>query len=442
MNIVRRIWSRGWGGKLVVIVGVFVVVVVVVYQIAVWSLARRLAAILEADRRAGLPTTIDEAYGQAVAESENAEGPLFEAARLAEAIQKQALREAFPEEGREPAPRRIRDLKFAAQLGRLAAASAGFDRAIAEAETRPRFIFSARFEDPRDVTRRFGNPWAYVLRAEAARALCEADAGKRDAATERMIRLYQFARRAYGAAPFFEWWNIVNNVIRDDVHWAISRVLISGDIADKTRDALDEALALAEDNVRSAARAQQGQKLFVLSNYQTWGETQEAMTTWSRLGVIDLSNRIEIGETMTRFAPREPSTGKSALVERQLLIKERQQLMRSPVYRNLFAPAFIATINETGSCYIPFREIAVARCLRVLNALQRRKSSDADVAKLGLPREATIDPFTEEPLRVIKTKTGWVVYSLGEDQKEIAPDEVAKGRYVVGKVEELPKRAK
>jgi hypothetical protein len=166
------------------------------------------------------------------------------------------------------------------------------------------------------------------------------------------------------------------------------------------------------------------------------------MSAWSELRPIDLRNRIEIAETMMKFAPRESDTGKSALLEQKRLTQERMQTWRSQLYRALLAPAHIATINETGSNYIPFREIAHARCLRVLNALQRRSGATSDLAKLGLPASATIDPFTEEPLRIIRTKTGWVVYSLGEVQKDMVAEGESGGNYVVGNVHELPHRKK
>ncbi len=74
--------------------------------------------------------------------------------------------------------------------------------------------------------------------------------------------------------------------------------------------------------------------------------------------------------------------------------------------------------------------------------MQRSSEAVADVHRLGLPAAAAVDPFTEEPLRIIKTKSGWVVYSLGETQKEIALENLSTGSYVVGKLEDLPQRKK
>ena len=45
----------------------------------------------------------------------------------------------------------------------------------------------------------------------------------------------------------------------------------------------------------------------------------------------------------------------------------------------------------------------------------RRRSGSSNSAKLGLPRETTIDPYNGEPLHVKKLPAGWQVYSVGMD---------------------------
>ena len=59
------------------------------------------------------------------------------------------------------------------------------------------------------------------------------------------------------------------------------------------------------------------------------------------------------------------------------------------------------------------------RCLRILNALQafeeKNGNEPAELADLGLPVEATTDPFTGEPLKWRKTDAGWLIYSVGRD---------------------------
>jgi len=40
------------------------------------------------------------------------------------------------------------------------------------------------------------------------------------------------------------------------------------------------------------------------------------------------------------------------------------------------------------------------------------------LADLGLPNEATTDPFNGEPLILKKTTEGWLIYSLGSNLKD------------------------
>jgi hypothetical protein len=62
---------------------------------------------------------------------------------------------------------------------------------------------------------------------------------------------------------------------------------------------------------------------------------------------------------------------------------------------------------------------ALSRSLRVLNALQARGPRDdkgvPNISDLGLPAEATIDPFDGKSLIVKKLPDGWTVYSVGSD---------------------------
>ena len=75
---------------------------------------------------------------------------------------------------------------------------------------------------------------------------------------------------------------------------------------------------------------------------------------------------------------------------------------------------------------------AVSRSLRVLNALQAHEIDEvpANLDGLGLPKEATIDPFNGEPLRVKKPPGGWLVYSVGKDRRD--EDGMWAGRRLFG----------
>ncbi len=65
------------------------------------------------------------------------------------------------------------------------------------------------------------------------------------------------------------------------------------------------------------------------------------------------------------------------------------------------------------------RATALLRALRIYNALAEYRDENGHEATglddLALPKEATIDPFSGEPLILRQTDDGWVVYSVGKD---------------------------
>lgn len=77
---------------------------------------------------------------------------------------------------------------------------------------------------------------------------------------------------------------------------------------------------------------------------------------------------------------------------------------------DLLVPAIQAAYNAEQ------RIVSVMRALRVFNAARAFAAKERREAKgleeLGLPREATIDPFSGEPLKLKHTDEGWIVYSV------------------------------
>jgi hypothetical protein len=78
-----------------------------------------------------------------------------------------------------------------------------------------------------------------------------------------------------------------------------------------------------------------------------------------------------------------------------------------------------------------YRNQAMVRAIRILNALQKKALTDGDkiptMAELGLPDELGIDPFNGKSMIIKKMPLGWLVYSVGENLKDDG-----------GKVEEEP----
>jgi hypothetical protein len=81
---------------------------------------------------------------------------------------------------------------------------------------------------------------------------------------------------------------------------------------------------------------------------------------------------------------------------------------------------------------------AKLRCLRVLNSLiaQAKKTPPENITELGLPSEATVDPYSGKPLIVKSTETGWIVYSVGlnadDDGGQVAADDATSASKDLG----------
>ena len=83
---------------------------------------------------------------------------------------------------------------------------------------------------------------------------------------------------------------------------------------------------------------------------------------------------------------------------------------------SLLEPSIEATYTAIA------RTQSMVNAVRVLNALQQRDDPDAlpaaDLSDLGLPKEATLDLFTDKPLIVKKVPSGWLIYSVGQDLQD------------------------
>jgi hypothetical protein len=69
-----------------------------------------------------------------------------------------------------------------------------------------------------------------------------------------------------------------------------------------------------------------------------------------------------------------------------------------------------------------YRNQAMVRAIRIINALQKKAPADGDkiptMAELGLPDEVGIDPFNGKNMIIKKLPQGWLVYSVGENLKD------------------------
>jgi hypothetical protein len=80
---------------------------------------------------------------------------------------------------------------------------------------------------------------------------------------------------------------------------------------------------------------------------------------------------------------------------------------------DLLVPAARASFQANA------RGIAMLRSLRIYNALlqfsEQNGREASGLAELKLPTEATIDPYSGQPLKLKHTDLGWEVYSVMEN---------------------------
>jgi len=187
----------------------------------------------------------------------------------------------------------------------------------------------------------------------------------------------------------------------------VNQVLQAGSVSPSARQALDTELAL-HDTMEGYNWALRSERSFSLSSVRELPGSSFWLTRGfandMALGLIDLFDRyLEKGSrpyaevVFDKRAASTPSHGPNVY---RVLIR-------------LLEPALTA-VREPAE-----RLRAMSRSLRVLSALQVRVPPGSDrvpeLADLGLPEEATIDPYNGEPLHVKKVPDGWMVYSVGSN---------------------------
>jgi hypothetical protein len=95
----------------------------------------------------------------------------------------------------------------------------------------------------------------------------------------------------------------------------------------------------------------------------------------------------------------------------------RRQIPKSPTGYGALADLLIPALQAAYDA--DARSTSTLRALRVFNALRQYAEQNGHQARaledLSLPKEATIDPFSDEPLKLKHTDDGWIVYSVMEN---------------------------
>lgn len=364
---------------------------------------RRLEARLDAIRKAGDPVSLADLAAKPIPPDANAGAILEDVAAEVEAVQK-GLMAIFPGTGRPDGP------PDADAQGRVAALFRDHPRVIPrllEAADRPGYVhaydvslpsteFLARFMETiqeKRAANRVLAAWSTLLTAQ----------GRRDEAIATSVAGLKLSH-LWSREPLLIGYLVSVATTRNSMLEA-DRTLQSGPVAEESRRLLDAELA-RHDDLEGLRHALRTERAFSA----TASRELARQMIWPRgwllnnliLLFIDFYDE-QLQRTEAPF-PRLAALGPPRTA--------RASWHPMKVLAQILEPAMHGARRAADT------QRAAVRVLRVLIALRSLPAdapAPADLTTLGLPAEATIDPFTEKPLIVKKRPDGWLVYSVGPD---------------------------
>jgi HAMP domain-containing protein len=393
-----------WTG---ILLGALVAILLIANACFVWITDARLERRLAAIREAGDPLSLAELAREPIPPEKNAATFLRRAEADVEAIDREVgnLRYGYPEGQGGAKERKIIGDALAAYprvipLLQQAAACADYD---AQGEyTVPSQEFLGQMLSPIQKSRA-------VARVLCARAWLLVAEGNRDEAVRTALVSLRLARHFEHNPTLVSLLVAIalRNIAIDDANMALQ----AGPVSKEVRDALDAELTV-QDRMDGYAWAVKSERALGLDTFRTlpgrnfWFLRRGLWNQWE-LKYLDLMDAF-----LALTADPRPYWQSDHSI-RQVWMKI------SPVDETLNELIFPATQAVHAAVA---RARARIRSLRVLNALQARTSAGSDavpkLSDLGLPADATTDPFTGDPLHVKKTPRGWLVYSVGDNLQD------------------------
>jgi len=371
----------------------------------VWSTGTRLERRLFALRQAGDPVQLADLAREPIPPEQNADVFLRRAAGDLDAIQKELLA-WYPKKGYStgtlsPADQERLEKLFAAYPKLMPLLEQAADCPDSDPQldgTLP----TTRFLEPYMEHSNKHRLLYRVLRARSALLLSKGRADDALATQVLTLRLTRHWRREPMIIGY-----LVTIACEQVAMDGVNQVLQAGPVSSSARQALDTELAL-HDTTEGYNWALRSERSWSLSSVRELPGSSFWLTRGFAnelaLGLIDVFDRyLEKGsrpyaEVVSDKRPASTPSGGPNLYG---------ALVR------LLEPS-LAAVREPAE-----RTRALSRSLRVLNALQARVRHGSDgvpkLTDLGLPEQATIDPYNGKPLHVKKLPEGWMVYSVGSN---------------------------
>ncbi len=218
---------------------------------------------------------------------------------------------------------------------------------------------------------------------------------------EAMLRL----AKLYGRDPLLVNYLVANAVYMVTVS-AINQGLRTGPVSSETHQQLEAELA-ADDLDEQFRRAMMTERAYALQSFQDMSEL------WSYAVTMFPPFKRDNAYMASVFDKFANSTQRPFDFKLSGELKAIQE--SGGVFTGLVLPALLASRGSLA------RVQALQRCARVLNHLIAQDpdgNKSVSIEKLGLPADATTDPFNGKPLRTKHTNAGWLVYSVGQNLKD------------------------
>ncbi|HEX6960417.1 MAG TPA: hypothetical protein VF175_01010 [Lacipirellula sp.] len=243
--------------------------------------------------------------------------------------------------------------------------------------------------------------------------------GKHDESVDKGVQILRLAQ-LHNAEPCLAA-SLIGSAVRGLAAQKVYEALSVGPISAKTRQQLEAELACFEKEPGYLHTLKSERALTISAVQANFGGIRGLLVGWPRPVSANLLDYYEQVLPLPRMSWHEVQTTPSA----------KQALSNGPGgLASLMLPAMQAWFEAAN------RTNAIMRSLRVCNALQTPAETSpgqpASIDALGLPKEATIDPFSGDPLIIKKRGDDWAVYSVGKDGKDDGGDIHGGKDYGVG----------
>jgi hypothetical protein len=223
--------------------------------------------------------------------------------------------------------------------------------------------------------------------------------GKQAEALDACIAMFQLCRH-FDRRPLLMGY-LVSLAVRGVTVHAANSVLRAGPLPPEGRSRLEAELAHPVPRLQSAIESERAYGM---------GEFRELPIAGSAylrtpMGKRDMADYLELLDGIEQRA-QTPYSEVHAWID---------SLQLGPLAQ-LMVPAVQASYEAET------RLTAKLRCLQILNVLTQRVSdnpdSSANLTDLGLPADATTDPYNGKPLIVRHEPNGWLIYSVGQNGQD------------------------